>query len=72
MATSIREHPMGPADLDDEGAWDDLIERVVKGAHDDVLIEQARLRALGIIDANGNLLKPPAPHEAPIIDNGGD
>ena len=72
MATPVKRHPAGPADFDDEATWDDLIEGVLKAAHEDVRVEQARLRTLGIIDADGSLLKTMTPHKAPVIDNGSD
>lgn len=51
--------PLRPEDLDDE-TWADLLERVEEGAERRHLSERERLMALGIVDAQGRLLKEPA------------
>jgi hypothetical protein len=70
MATAtkpVRARKTGPL-TSDLGA---AMKRAFKGAHEDVLKENERLRRLGIIDENGNLLKRSTPSGSKGGDFGG-
>ncbi len=50
---------IGIVDPDDREAEKRLMKRVIKGAHQRVLRDRARLRKAGIIDEQGTLIKKP-------------
>jgi hypothetical protein len=70
MATATkpaRGRKTGPLTSD----WKGAVERAFEEAHGDVLKENERLKRLGIIDENGNLLQQPRPTGTRSGDFGG-